>query len=246
MKLSLYSAYKWFIYVPLFLTITTLCTVLALVVSPFSRKLASRWVGWLWSRASFLITPATVTTHGLEHLDRSQTYVIAANHLSQYDIFVLYGWLGLDLLWVMKKELRKVPLIGIACQAMGYIFLDRSNTVESKKALEEVKTHLTPGLSLTFFPEGTRSLDGKLKPFKKGAFATAKDLDLAILPVTITGTNHILPPATLDLKPGHASLIVHPPITRDTVRELGSRELSNRCRDAIQAGLDQPQHPAAS
>ena len=134
-----YQLYKWLIYAPLFLINTAVCTVLALLISPFSRRLASRWVGWLWSRGNFLVTPARVTTAGREHIDPSQVYIIAANHLSQYDIFVLYGWLGLDLRWVMKKELRRVPLIGIACQAMGYVFIDRNNASESRRVLEEVK-----------------------------------------------------------------------------------------------------------
>ena len=145
-----------------------------------------------------------------------------------------------------KIEAGDLPILGQMLKDAGFILFDRTDREAAIAACDDAAERIKQGQSLCIAPEGTRSFSKRLAPFKKGAFATAKDLDLAILPVTITGTNHILPPATVDLKPGHAFLIVHPPITRDTVRALGSRELSNMCRDAIQAGLDEPHRATQS
>ena len=80
-------------------------------------------MGIVWSRFNAWITPMLVTTRGLEKIDRKQSYVVVSNHQSQYDIFVLYGWLGIDFKWVMKQELRKIPGLGIACEKIGHIFI---------------------------------------------------------------------------------------------------------------------------
>ena len=244
MKNIAYQLHKFLIYIPLFFFDTALAALGCLLISPFSQRLASRWMGKLWSRFNFAITPASVVVEGAENADKSQVYVVVSNHLSQYDIFVLYGWLGLDLKWVMKKELRKAPFIGIACAAMGYVFLDRSNRVESMRILHDLKGNLSPGMSLMFFPEGTRSVDGRLKPFKTGAFTTAKDLDVAILPVSIAGTDKILPSGTIDLHPGVARLIIHPVIPVADVRAATARELANRAQATINSTLVRDSSPA--
>lgn len=244
MKKLAYQLYKLLIYIPLFFLDTALAALGCLLISPFSQRLASRWMGKLWSRFNFAITPASVVVEGAENADDSQVYVVVSNHLSQYDIFVVYGWLGLDLKWVMKKELRKVPFIGIASAAMGYVFLDRRNRVESMKILHDLKDNLSPGMSLMFFPEGTRSIDGGLKPFKTGAFSTAKDLDVAILPVSIAGTDKIRPSGTFDLHPGVARLVIHPAIPVADVRTATARELANRAKATIDGALNQDPLPA--
>ena len=82
------------------------------------------------------------------------------------DIPILYGWLPLDLKWIMKKEVRRIPVIGIGTAMLGHIFLDRSDRKVAVQQLREVKEHLLPGTSILFFPVGTRSRDGKLQAFK--------------------------------------------------------------------------------
>ncbi len=145
------------------------------------------------------VTPMRVSVEGRENLDPKQSYVLVSNHQSQYDIFLLYGWLGVDFKWVMKKELRKVLGIGVACDRLGHIFIDRSNHAAALATLETAKERIVDGTSVIFFPEGTRSRDGQLKKFKKGAFRMAVDLGLPILPLTVTGTRDVLPAGTSDL-----------------------------------------------
>jgi 1-acyl-sn-glycerol-3-phosphate acyltransferase len=176
-----------------------------------------------------------VTVEGRENLDPRRSYVIVSNHQSHYDIFVLYGWLGTDFRWVMKKELRSVPGLGVACARLGHIYIDRSNRQAAMAAIDDAKRSLRPGTSVLFFPEGTRSRDGSLCAFKKGAFHMAIDLGLPILPVTILGTRRILPPDSTDLKPGRARLVFHPPVPVDGRSREDIPDLMAEVRDAVAA-----------
>ena len=98
------------------------------------------------------MTPVFVGAVGKENIAAGQSYVIVANHQSIYDIVVLYGWLGVDFRWIMKKELRKVPGLGIACEKIGHIFIDRSHSKKAMESLNEAKGKLRNGTSLIFFP----------------------------------------------------------------------------------------------
>ena len=235
MKSLLFKLYKWLVYLPVLVLATTLCGLVVLVIAPFSPRLASRWFASLWARILFRASWSRLAVSGAEVLAGQRSYVVVANHLSQFDIPVLYGWLPLDLKWVMKKELRHIPILGAACAAMGHIFLDRSNRDEALRVLQQVKGELAPGTSILFFPEGTRSRNGKMKPFKSGAFMMAKDLDIPVLPVTLLDTDSILPPDGIDLRPGSARMIIHPPIELEEVRALSPGELRDRARAIIAA-----------
>jgi 1-acyl-sn-glycerol-3-phosphate acyltransferase len=111
--------------------------------------------------------------------------------------------------------MRSVPGLGIGCEKVGHIFVDRSNRQAALASIKAAESKIRNGTSVVFFPEGTRSRDGALRQFKKGAFRFALDLNLPILPVTIVGTREILPPDTLDLLPGKARLIIDEPIRVD-------------------------------
>ncbi len=234
----LYVPYKWLILVPLFALSTAffagLAIFLAIVVSPRFGSIVS---GTGWARLNAFLTPMRVTVSGREQVDPRQSYVIAANHQSSYDIFMIYGWLGIDFKWVMKHELRKVPALGISCEKLEHVFVDRSDSEAAIRSLNAARERIRDGTSVVFFPEGTRSLDGKLLPFKKGAFRMAIDLDLPILPVTITGTHEIMPTKTLRVFPGKARLIFHPPIAVAGHDRADVGRLMAQTRAAIESGL---------
>jgi 1-acyl-sn-glycerol-3-phosphate acyltransferase len=179
-----------------------------------------------------------VNVTGRNHIDKTKSYVIISNHQSMYDIFLIYGWLGIDIKWVMKKELAKMPGVGFGSKKVGHIFLDRSNGRVAFESLNEAKRKLVNGTSVVIFPEGTRSITGVPGNFKKGAFKLALDLGLPILPLTIIGTNKILPADTLDLRPGKVKLIIHPPIGIQNQTEERIKELMDEARRVIVGPLE--------
>lgn len=209
----LYQIYAWLVFLPLVAVLTllfsTLTVLAAWLVNP---HFASRVFAVTWARVCGFLTPMRVTVEGGENAHRDRSYVVASNHQSMFDILVIYGWLKLDLKWVMKAELRKMPAIGIGCEKAGHIFVERRNPKQAAQAITDALARLGEGIGILFFPEGTRSPDGRLLPFKKGAFRTAIDQQLPLLPVTLVGTRDILPARSLRLFPGNARMVIHPPL----------------------------------
>lgn len=234
----LYQPYKWFIYTPFLVASTLFFGFLTIILVPVTNaRIASYICGSIWSRLNGYVTPMCVKVHGRKNIDKEQSYVIVSNHQSHYDVFVLYGWLGVDFKWVMKQELRKVPGLGIGCEKVGHIFIDRSNHERALASLREAKRKIVNGTSVIFFPEGTRSVDGSLGDFKKGAFRMALDLDLPILPVTISGTGKVLPAHTTRLFPGVVHMTIHPPIDTSPYNDENIQELMDKTRKVIRSGL---------
>ena len=226
----LYQPYKWLFLFPFMAINTILFGILAVSLSILINKKVGSYVGGVvWSRINTIFTPAIVDVAGKENFDKKQSYVIIANHLSTFDIFSLYGWLGIDFKWVMKKEIKKYPGVGFGSQAVGHIFIDRSSTAEAIKSINAAKESIKDGTSVIFFPEGTRSKTQQLLPFKKGAFRLAFDLDLPLLPVTINGTEMVWPTGTFNLFPGKVSVTIHPPID---IHKYGEENIQQLMSDA--------------
>lgn len=236
----IYPLWQWLVYVPAVLLATLLAAIIvvpmAILVSP---RLANLQVGARWGRVLTRLVPVKVTIEGMEQIDKSQSYVVVANHQSQFDIPVVYGFSGLDLRWVAKAEVGRIPFVAAGCRAIGHVFINRSDPEQARTAINRAVARLKPGTGLIFFAEGTRSRSGELMPFKKGAFRVALDQQLPVLPLTIVGTRDVLPADTLRLRPGHVRIIVHPPIdTRGlAMSELG--ELRRRTRAAVASGMNQ-------
>ena len=236
---TLYQPYKWLILTPVFVVSTIFFGGLAVVLCTFlDPRIPSRLCGTTWAKMNGWLTPVFVRITGRKFIDKTQSYVIISNHQSQYDIFMLYGWLGIDFKWVMKIELRKTPFIGVSCEKLGHIFIDRSDRNAAVKTINAAKEKITGGTSVLFFPEGTRSRSGRLYPFKKGAFKMALDLGLPILPITIRGTRAILPPDTFDIFPGRANLIIHPPVETAGYHDDNLKELMEKVRSIVKSPLE--------
>ena len=221
---------------PVVLVSTIVHGTLAVTLSLISRHLGFH-AGVFWERSLTWASWVRVRVAGREYLQPGQSYVILSNHQGAFDILALYGFLGREFRWVMKEELRKVPFLGWGCAAIGHIFVDRRNSARAIASLDAAKSHLTGGVSVLLFPEGTRSTDGCLLPFKKGGFNIARQLDLPILPVSITGSNRILPKACLFPRPGTVRIRFHPAIVPSDVPDTA--ELIAKVRVAIESGLEQ-------
>ncbi len=238
--LNLYPLYQWLIYIPLAALVTLVCALaavpLALLVSP---RLANLRVAVTWGRILACLAPVRVAVEGLDRIDPAQSYVVVANHQSQFDIPVIYGWIGLDLRWVAKAELSRIPFVAAGCRAIGHIFINRTDPDQARTAINRAVGRLEPGTGLMFFAEGTRSLTGELLPFKKGAFRVAVDQQLPVLPVTVIGTRDILPAKSLRIRPGRVRLVVHAPQETAGLATEDIGELRRRCHALVAGALPQ-------
>ena len=235
---SLFQIYVWLVVYPLAWTLTILTAITVSFLSILgAARFAGRYVAKFWGRAVLWITPARVIRSGMQHIDKQQSYVVVANHQSTYDILLVYGYLPLDFKWVMKIELRKVPFVGFACEKMGHIYVDRRNRKSSIAAMQSAREQLVDGTSVFFFPEGTRSNGVVLKPFKKGAFRMARDLQLPILPISIKGADQVMPTGSVKILPGTISMTFHEPISVAQINQLSDAEVIRQAEAAVASGI---------
>ena len=235
-----YQLYAWLIVWPLVVILTLLFSALAVIFSVLvSPRFSSRVVASTWGRLLAWLVPVVVAVEGGINAQQGRSYVVVCNHQSAFDILVVYGWLKLDLKWVIKQELRKIPAIGFGCEKVGHIFIDRENPTEARQTIERALGRLDNGIGILFFAEGTRSPDGKLLPFRKGAFRIAIEQQLPVLPVTVIGTRDIVPPKSLKPFPGRTRMVIHPAIETDGMSAEQIGELMNRVKTVISSA--QPQ-----
>ncbi len=245
MKRILLLVYQIFIWLPVFFLITLVTAVVTIVGCLLcGEKIFSYYPGMIWSRLTCIISLCPVTVTGQENLDRRQSYIFTANHQGAYDIFLIYGHLGFPIKWIMKQSLRKIPLVGKACESAGFIFVDNSTPQAAAKTIRQAKSKLTDGVSVVIFPEGSRSKTGKLSAFKKGAFQMAIDLKLPLAPLTVNGTFEVMPSDSFFLNPHKIELTIHKPVPTEhykpeNIREAAGaiRELSDKSREAITSRL---------
>ena len=187
----------------------------------------------VWAWIMFKAIACRVSIRGRERIRKGQSYVIVSNHQSQVDILALVTCLGIQFRWVIKKELLKLPLFGYALYASRNIFIDRSNPDQAMKSVRQGMERLPPGTSVLFFAEGTRSPDGRIQEFKKGAFVAALEAGLPILPVTVNGSRKILPKRSLAFQPGRVEVVVGGPISPQGFSRDHLDELVGKTRDVI-------------
>jgi len=166
-----------------------------------------------WARRAMTLADAQLEVEGLEHIDRSRSYLMMSNHQSAYDIFALFVAFPGSMRMIAKKEMFVLPIMGGGMKAAEFIEIDRSNRERAFAALEYAKRKIQSGINVWIAPEGTRSNDGSLLPFKKGGFVMAEQTGVPILPVTIDGTRDILPAKDFRVRKGQrAKITFHPEI----------------------------------
>ena len=206
----------------------------AYLVNP---RWSSKWIAPWWGKIIIFITFSRVKMTVSSKLDNKQSYIVVCNHQSLYDVLTVYGYLPVEIKWIMKKELEKMPFVGMSCKTLGHIFIDRSNSDVARQSLLDAKDKITDGVSAFFFPEGTRSTNGQLKIFKKGAFRMAKELNLPILPVTISGANKVMAANSLTICPHLIKFTIHDPIAQDVVANSSVNALAKLAKSVIESAL---------
>ena len=174
----------------------------------------------MWTaRAAARVAGVRIETAGLDRLDLSRNYIFMANHVSNADPPLLIPALPHRTSVLVKKELFRVPLLGPAMRMARLVAIDRTNKEAAIASVRNASDVIHSGIDMTVFPEGTRSRDGRLLPFKKGPFYMAIETGVPIVPVTILGTFEILPKGRFSIHPGTATFIFHPPIDPGGDRE---------------------------
>lgn len=209
----LYYPYYFLIGGPLFILSTILvCLTIMVSCSLGFSDWGTHWPGLVWGRLSLWLHWSPIRIVGKEHLPRAgETYVVIANHQSMFDIFILYGYVELPFKWVMKESLRRMPFIGKACEAAKFIFVDESRASSIAQTMEQGKATLESGHSIFIFPEGSRTTNGRVARFKKGAFVMASELDVPLMPITIDGAFEILPKGQWLPHPHAITMTIHAP-----------------------------------
>ncbi len=228
---------------PVLVLITALTAVAVIVgCTVFNAAWWSYNPGKLWSRAFVRLLLLPVKVEGRENMSAQQSYVIVPNHQGAFDIFLVYGFLNRHFKWMMKSELRRMPLVGKACESAGFIFVDQRGGPKAMQATHDhAREVLREGVSLVVFPEGARTWDGGMRPFKRGAFQLAAELQLPLLPVTINGSFEVLPRSRginfVDWHP--LRLTIHRPIKPDAHGSDAERSLMRETFDVVHSALDE-------
>lgn len=233
----LFFIYQWLIAVPILLVLTILTALATIIgVTLGGDRIWGYWPAHLWSRAVCALLFVRVKVKGRENIDPATSYVFVANHQGAFDIWSIFGYLNHRFKWLMKKDLENIFLVGYACKVSGHIFVDDTKLASIKETIAESEEKLRDGMSLVIFPEGSRSWDGKMIPFKRGAFMLASEFNLPVVPLTIDGSFRTMPRFSYNVTPGIITLTIHKPIHPDE-RGFNTRKLMAQCREVIESSL---------
>lgn len=209
-----YLLYQWLIAFPIIIVITLIVSLITIIGAAIgNRDFWGYYPPMLWARFICAILLIRTEVKGHENIDTKTSYVFVANHQGAFDIFLIYGYLGHNFKWMMKKSLKKIPFVGTACEFAGHIMVDRSSKASIRETMHKAEKTLRGGMSMVVFPEGSRSKNGRMQPFKRGAFLLAEELSLPVVPLTIEGAYNLLPKDGINIHPGKVTLTIHRPIT---------------------------------
>ncbi len=231
---------KVILYIKLFfIAIVTILdtTKVVIQIALFGNK-GFRRTAKVWADKILWIIGVKIETKGLENVNRHESYIFAANHSSLMDIPVLQSTIPVDFRIIYKKELEKVPIWGYGLKKSPYIGIIREDPREAMKSVEEAIESIKAGDSVLIYPEGTRSPDGELQEFKRGAFMMASRSGKPIIPVAILGSNKVLPNKKFELNPGKVRLVFGKPIFMEVTSREDERKLMEKVYEALKNMLE--------
>lgn len=225
------------------------CITLALLVLLLcggNRRIPLRMASRLWAPGLLFGAGAMLRVEGLERVDFSRPHVFVANHQSIIDICALFRALPVPIRFVIKQELAKMPFIGWYARAMGMVFIERGHAREAAKRLHGVVSLVRAGESLCAFPEGTRSREGSVLPFKGGAFQVALQAGVPVVPIAIDGSGAVLPASGFRVRPGTITLRIGEPIPTTGLHAGDRHALAQCAHDAVAAMHVSTDYPAGA
>ncbi len=213
---------------------TLVLGVFAFITYPFDRGgKVGHYYAKLWGKVALLVNRVEVRVQGMEQLDGKGPYIFMSNHQGYYDIFAFLSHLPYQFKWLAKKELFSVPFLGWTMAAVGYISIDRGGTRDTVEAMNEAAKRIRDGMSVVIFPEGSRSPDGSIQPFKRGGFTLAIKSKVPIVPVAISGSREIIPKGKLAVSPGEIRIAVGQPIEAEKLGLKDREWLMKKVRETI-------------
>lgn len=235
--LTLYYLYFFLIAAPILLAATFLACVFTLAGCALGKgEFWGYWPAKIWARLFCVMSLVRVRVNGRGNIDRNTSYVFVANHQGAYDIFSIYGYLNHNFKWMMKIGLRKIFLVGYTCQKAGHIFVDKRSAAAVRHTIETAEKRLRDGMSLVVFPEGERTMTGKMGRFKKGAYQLALEFHLPLVPITIDGSYDVMPRWRKLPRFGKITLTIHKPIPAPPT-EADREAVMEQTRQAIISAL---------
>ena len=237
----LYFFYQWLIFVPCLILVSIVCSTATILGCWLGdKRFWGYWPGALWARALVVLSLCPVTVKGRENIVKNTPYVFVANHQGAFDIFLLFGYLNHDFRWMLRKGIRKIIFIGRACEKAGHVYVDSHGSEGIMHTMRQALATVKAGHSLIIFPEGTRTENGHLGTFKKGAFSLAAMLRVPVVPLTIEGSYSVLQKNSYIMHPHRLAITIHAPlqaVTREEGTEAGTERLLEESYKVISQSL---------
>lgn len=212
--IAFFNTVRFWVVIALLSIVLGICSLLA-ACGDRSGNLSHR-ISRLWARWICQLNGVQVHITGLENIAKDRPQVFVANHQSFFDIFALSGYLPVQIRWMAKASLFRIPFVGWSMKAAGYISVDRNNKKKAYQSFAATVEKINQGYSVVIFPEGTRSEDGTIGLFKKGSNLLAARAKAPMVPLTLIGTGDVIKKNSLVMKPGLIRIVVSPPIHMDS------------------------------
>ncbi len=190
-----------------------------------------------WAQSGLSMNGSSIQLIGIENVPTSGGVLFVANHQSNFDIPILIAHVPRDKGFIAKLELLKVPSFSRWMKYIGCVFIDRKDPRQSLKDINDAAERLKSGHSLVIFPEGTRSADGTVAPFRAGGLKLALKAKVPVVPVTISGSKNIMPKGTSLIKSASVKVIISPPLVPDEFTKMDSTQISEKVRNIIISNL---------
>lgn len=192
-----------------------------------------------WSTKVLKVAGIKLNIIGSNNIKKGETFIFASNHSSLFDIPILFKGLSPELRIIYKKELEKIPIFGYQLRKSPFIAVERNDPRKSMQSLNEAVEQIKNNINILLFPEGTRSPDGKVAPFKRGAFLLASKSGKPIIPITVIGSSAIMPKGTFHFEPQDVTIVIHAPVYYPAqLTKQQEAELMENVRNTIITGFD--------
>ena len=192
-------------------TVFSAVTSIILIVFTFKKEMASFVARRIWSPVILFICRVKLVITGKENIDAGKKHIFISNHESLLDIPAIFAAIPVNLFFIAKKELKKVPFMSWAMQMGGMIFIDRKNKEQAHRDMLRAGELIRKGKNIISFPEGTRTKTGEMGVFKRGAFLLSASTGIDIIPIAIKGARELLPYGSFILTPGQLHVHIFPP-----------------------------------